>query len=59
MRLFRVWIDVQVPGKEASVETLELPDSYSDTQCDEACAACLETMISNELDTGWEEVSDE
>lgn len=56
MRRFRVWLDVQVPGKEPSEEIIELPDSASNAKCDEACADCLETMIANELDTGWEEI---
>jgi hypothetical protein len=56
MRRFEVYLDVQVVGKEASVEIVEMPDSATDAECDEACRECLDTMIGNELDTGWREL---
>jgi hypothetical protein len=56
MRRFEVYLDVQVPGKEASVEIVEMPDSATDAECEEACRECLDTMIANELDTGWREL---
>lgn len=58
MRRFRVWLDRQVTGWEASEEEVEMPDDATDEECREACLDCLNTMISNELDTGWEEITD-
>ena len=55
-RRFRVWLDVQVPGKDPSYELVEMPATATDKECNEACADALDTMISNELDTGWDEL---
>jgi len=55
MRRFKVWLDVQVSGTDPYEEILEFPDDTSDEECEEACEDCLQTMISNELDTGWDE----
>lgn len=57
MRKFRVWLGKNVVGEEPSEEVLEFPDGTSDKECEEACADCLETMIGNELDTGWDEIT--
>jgi hypothetical protein len=59
MRRFRVWLDVQVPGKDPSEEIVEMPDDASDEECEEVCNGLLETMIANELDTGWDEIHDD
>lgn len=56
MRRFRVWLDVQVSGKDSVEETIEMPDDATDEECREACLDCLDAMISNELDTGWSEL---
>lgn len=55
MRVFDVWLDRNVVGAAAVEEVIEMPDDASDAECDAACRECLETMISNELDTGWNE----
>lgn len=34
-----------------------MPAEASDEECQEACSDCLQTMIANELDTGWEEIT--
>jgi hypothetical protein len=56
MRRFRVWLDKNLAGSEPTYETVEMPDSATDAECRSACAECLDTMISNDLDTGWEEL---
>lgn len=55
MRVFRVWLDRQVPGCDPYEETIEMPDDATDEECDDACRDCLDTMIGNHLDTGWNE----
>ena len=56
MRRFEVYLDVQVPGKDVTVDVVEMPDTATDAECQEACRDCLDTMIGNELDTGWREL---
>jgi hypothetical protein len=56
MRKFRVWLDVQVAGKDPEEEILEFPNDATEEQIREACSECLDTMIANELDTGWDEI---
>ncbi len=56
MRRFEVWLDVQVAGKETYFEYLEFDDNVPQEEIDKQCAECLETMIANELDTGWGEL---
>lgn len=34
-----------------------MPDDATDAACEEACQECLDTMIGNELDTGWYELA--
>ena len=55
MRRFRVWLDKQISGVEFE-KTVEMPDSATDKECIEACQDCLDTMIGNLFDTGWEEL---
>lgn len=57
MRRYKVWLDKQVTGLEPTEETVEMPDDATDEECRQACAECLDTLISNELDTGWIELS--
>lgn len=57
MRRFEVYLDKQVAGSEPSVEILEFDDDATDEEIQEECAECLQTMIGNELDTGWNEVT--
>lgn len=59
VRRFEVWLDKNVIGTEPSVEIVEMPEDASDAECNEACSDALETMISNELDTGWRELNDD
>lgn len=56
MRRFKVWLDKMVPGVTASYEAVEMPADATDAECEEACKDTLDVMISNELDTGWEEL---
>lgn len=56
MRRFEVWLDKCVPRCERSVVSVELPDTATDAECDKACGDVLDTMIANELDTGWNEI---
>lgn len=56
MRRFLVYLDKQVPGLDPSREVVEVPDNASDEEVDEACRDVLDTMIGNELDTGWVEL---
>jgi hypothetical protein len=55
MRRFKVWIRY-VSLRSREYEILEMSDDASDRQCDEACRDCLDTMIANNLKTGWEEL---
>ncbi len=57
MRRFEVWLDKQVAGGDPSIEIVEMPDNATDEECEEACRDCLDTMIGNLLDTGWNELS--
>ncbi len=59
MRRFRVWLGKNVVGDEGSEEIVEFPDSATQAEIDEECGSCLETMIQNELDTGWAEILEE
>lgn len=56
MRRFKVWLDKNVVGAMPSCEIVEMPDDATDADCQEACSDALQTMISNELDTGWREL---
>jgi hypothetical protein len=56
-RRFRVWLDRRLTGAAISYERVVMPAGSTDRQCDEACEDCLNTMLENELDTGWEEIS--
>lgn len=58
-RRFEVWLDKQVVGARASVEVVEMAPGATDKECEEACKECLETMIGNELDTGWRELAED
>lgn len=56
MRRFEVWLDKKLAGVEPDTCIVEMPDGATDKQCDEACKEALESMIENELDTGWNEL---
>lgn len=59
MRKFRVWLckNIMVLGDQNKTEEIiELSDDATDEECDEACKDVLDTLIANELDTGWEEI---
>ena len=59
MRYFVVWLDKNTVGCEPVRELIEFPDDATDEECNEACADCLDTLIANELDTGWDELTQE
>lgn len=50
MRKFIVWADVRRVEHE-----VEMPDTATDEECEEACSDTLNTLIGNG-DTGWNEV---
>jgi hypothetical protein len=55
MRRFMVWLDKQVVGCEPSFDYIDFPDDTPDNVIETECAALLDIMIGNELDTGWQE----
>jgi hypothetical protein len=58
VRRFVVWVDRQIPGDDGDKEIVEMPDDATDAECDAECLDCMETMISNSLDTGWQELKE-
>jgi hypothetical protein len=56
VKKYRVWARSCGP-KSGAEEILELPDDATEEEIFEACHACLEAMIENELESGWEEVA--
>lgn len=57
MRKFKVWLDKSIVGVGPYEELVEMPDNATDEECTSACLDCLDTMISNHIETGWEEVT--
>lgn len=59
MRTFKVWLRSAHYGRNipTETETIEMPDDATDAECDKACRECLEAMIGNTCETGWEEQS--
>ncbi len=58
MRYFHVWLDKNVVGSEPDDELVEMPDNATQKEIDEECGDVLQTMISNALDTGWDEIDE-
>lgn len=56
MRRFKVWLEYPYVGCEGEEEILEFDDTITEEEINKSCESCLETMIANSLDTGWEEV---
>jgi hypothetical protein len=56
MRRFLVFLDKNLAGSEPSEETLEFDDDTPEEEIELACQECLDTMIGNEIHTGWEEI---
>ena len=52
-RVFKVWLDRNVPGVRTDYEQVEVP---AGEDADVICADVLDGMIGNVLDTGWNEV---
>ena len=59
VRRFEVYLDKNFGGSEPETEIVEVPSDATDQEITEACADCLNTMISNSLDTGWYEIDAE
>ncbi len=57
MRKFRVFLDKKVPGVKPAEEILEFEDDIKDDHIEEICSDCLDFMISNEIDSGWSELT--
>ncbi|MDO8641894.1 MAG: hypothetical protein Q7R33_10250 [Nitrosarchaeum sp.] len=59
MKRYLVFLDKNVIGVETTQEILEFEDDASQEKIEDACADCLDTLIGNELDTGWNELTEE
>lgn len=59
MRRFEVWMDRNIAGVDPTVQIVEMPESATSVECEEACQDALDTMISNDLDTGWREIDED
>ena len=57
MRRFVVFLDKNVPSVSPSYCLVELPAGTADEECDETCRDVLDTMIGNEIHTGWDELA--
>jgi len=55
LRRFEVWIDKGMRCEPATA-FVEVPDTATDEECDEACREMLDDMIGSYLDTGWREL---
>jgi len=58
MRRFEVWLDRCVPGVMTDTDIVELPDDATEEQIQEVCMDSLDTLIGNNLDTGWREIDE-
>lgn len=58
MRRYLVYLDKNVTGVEPDEELLEFKDDTSVEDIKVACADTLDTLIGNNLDTGWVELDD-
>ena len=58
MRRYLVYLDKNVVGIEPDEELLEFSATASDEDIEVACADALDTLIGNNLDTGWVELDD-
>lgn len=59
-RIFRVWLNQNIAGLKPTVTYISIPSESggvpTDDRCELECREALDTLISNELDTGWEEI---
>lgn len=51
MRKFDIWV-------ENDTETLEMPDTATDAECEAACRDILEVMLGN-IDSGFNEIKED
>lgn len=58
-RRFVVYLDKQIPGQGPVEEILEFPADATEDEINAECEDCLNTMIANELSTGWDEITAE
>lgn len=56
MRKFEVFLDKKLAGVDQTTEIIEFPDDASDKEIEETCNEVLQSMIENELYTGWDEI---
>jgi hypothetical protein len=56
MRKFVVFLNKKVARCSQTEQILEFEDNASDEEIEEACQDCLDTMIENDLYTGWDEI---
>lgn len=59
MRRFEVYLDRKIPGVGPETCIVEMPDSATDSECEEACRESLDGLIGNELYSGWDELPPE
>lgn len=54
MRRFEVFAGCS--HREMDTHIVEMPDTATDEECEEACREILDTLIGNNFDTGWNEL---
>lgn len=57
MKRYLVYLDKNVTGVDPDEEILEFKDEISEEEIEEACGDCLETLIGNNIDSGWVELT--
>jgi hypothetical protein len=55
MRKFLVYLDKNIPGVSRVSCPVEMPDNATDQECEQVLQETLDTLIANELNTGWVE----
>lgn len=56
-RTFLVW--ARCNHRDGPEQMVEMSDDATDEECEKACADAIDTLIGNEFDTGWNELSAE
>lgn len=56
MRRFELYIDKQVVGVKPTIQIIEFDNDTTDAEIEIDCQQILSDMISNEVDSGWNEI---
>jgi hypothetical protein len=56
MKRFEVWLDKRAVGHAPATWIVEVNDNATEEEIESACREALESLIENELDTGWREI---